>query len=95
VIAFYVIILICYTWYLFVSFRYTVVLGRMVADLACITDTKRTTMADDLDIDALLEAPYDKVGHTLGYRMINTARSAVTIFYCCTVLWIRNGSDPH
>ncbi len=24
-------------------------------------------MADDLDIDALLEAPYDKVGNTLGY----------------------------
>jgi hypothetical protein len=47
--------------------RYTVVLGRMVADLACITDIKRATMADDLDIDALLEAPYDKVGNTLGY----------------------------
>jgi hypothetical protein len=43
-------------------------LGRMVTDLACITDTKRATMADDLDIDALLEAPYDKVGHTLGYE---------------------------
>ncbi len=29
-------------------------------------------MADDLDIDALLEAPYDKVGHTLGYEKHRT-----------------------
>jgi hypothetical protein len=64
---------ICYTvlgtgTVLSIFVRYTVLLGRIVADLACITDTKRTTMADDLDIDALLEAPYDKVGNTLGYE---------------------------